>query len=143
MSALSRALDRAGLWLACLSVYAIFFLTIAEIALRPFGISIVFANDLQGFLMVTAVFFALGDITRRREHIIADFFIAMMPERVRSALDLVCHLLIGIAYVLLLMWMIGSLAYGSYVDAVRSEGVLRVPLVFPQSLIVDKGRDAP
>ena len=136
MTALSRVLDRAFLWLACLSVGLIFGLTMAEIILRRFGISLVFANDLQGFLMVFAVFLALGDVTQRREHMVADFFTALMPARVRRVLDVVCNLAASAAYVLVLIWIVGDLAFSSYVDGQRSEGILRVPLVLPQALIV-------
>lgn len=136
MNGLSRGLDRACFSLGCLSVSLIFFFTIAEVILRLFGVSLVWVNDLQGFLMVAAVFLALGDVTRRREHLVADFFTALMPVRVRNVLDMVCYLGFSVVYVLLLMWIVGALAFDSYADGVRSEGILRVPLVLPQALIV-------
>jgi TRAP-type C4-dicarboxylate transport system permease small subunit len=135
VTALSQALNRFCFLLACVSVAAILVFTLAEIALRPFGISIVFVNELQGFLMVAVVFLALGDITTRREHMVADFFTSLLPDGIRSRFDLAFNVIASLAYVSMLIWVIGALAYSSYHDAVRSEGILRVPLVLPQLLI--------
>lgn len=135
MTALSQALNRFCFFLACVSVAAILVFTLAEITLRPFGIGIVFVNELQGFLMVAVVFLALGDITTRREHMVADFFTSLLPERTRSLFDVAFNVIASLAYVAMLIWVIGALAYASYQDAVRSEGILRVPLVLPQLLI--------
>jgi TRAP-type C4-dicarboxylate transport system permease small subunit len=136
MERLSDWLDRAGLLLAAISLVSIFMLTMGEIVLRPLGLSIIFATDLYGFLMVAAIFLALGEVTRRREHISADFFVGLLRKRIQHLVEHVISPIATALYVTGLLWVMWGLALDSYIDGVRSEGILRLPLAIPQSVLL-------
>ena len=136
MKKLSMLLDRAGFALACLCTFVILLLQAADILLRPFGYTNVYSTEMSGFLIAVAVFMALGDVTRKREHICADFFVAMLPARARILLDYALSLVLTLGYIAALVYILGDLAWNSHLDEVRSEGPLRLLLAIPQGIAV-------
>lgn len=129
-------LDKTLFALACAATVLILLLQLGEITARAFGGSIVFASDATGFLMMAAVFLALPEVTRRNEHITADFVVLLMGPKARHVIGRFIAPAFGALYVLVLIYMLWALAADSYLDGVRSEGVTRLPLAIPQGLMV-------
>lgn len=128
--------DRALFYLACVAGALILVLQLAEILLRLLGSSLPFVSETTGFLMAAVTFLALPEVTRRHEHLTADFFLALMPPRLRALVDGVLSPLAFAVYAVLLIWLMWMLAEGSWTDGVRSEGITRTPLWIPQGLIL-------
>lgn len=129
-------LDRALFYLACVAGALILVLQLAEIVLRLIGSSLPFVSETTGFLMAAVTFLALPEVTRRHEHLTADFFLALMSPRLRALIDGVLSPLAFAIYAVMLIWLMWMLAEGSWTDGVRSEGITRTPLWIPQGLIL-------
>jgi TRAP-type C4-dicarboxylate transport system permease small subunit len=128
--------DRGFFLLACLMAFAILIMQLGEIATRMFGGSIIIVSDMTGMLMAAMVFFALPEVTRRNEHIVADFLIDLMGERVRYLIQRFVSPMASFLYVAALVWLCYQLASSSYFDGVRSSGATRMPLAIPQAALV-------
>jgi TRAP-type C4-dicarboxylate transport system permease small subunit len=131
-----NAIDRSLFALACLAGLGILVLQLSEIAARLLGSSITFVAEASGFLMAALTFLALPEVTRRREHLVADFFVARMGRRSRHLVEAVLAPLataLCVAGMTFLMW---GLARVSWLDGVRSEGPSRLPLVIPQAVVL-------
>ncbi len=128
--------DRALYSLACVAGGLILVLQLAEILLRALGSSLPFVSETTGFLMAAVTFLALPEVTRRHEHLTADFFLALMPPRLRTFIEGVLSPLAFALYACGLIWLMWMLAEGSWTDGVRSEGITRTPLWIPQGLIL-------
>jgi TRAP-type C4-dicarboxylate transport system permease small subunit len=128
--------DRGFFLLACLMAFAILVMQLGEIAARMFGGSIIVVSDMTGMLMAAMVFFALPEVTRRNEHIVADFLVDLMGERVRYLIQRFISPIASLLYVAALAWLCYQLASSSYFGGVRSPGATRMPLVIPQAALV-------
>lgn len=122
--------------LACLAGLLILVLQLAEIGARMLGSSIVFASESTAFLMAVMVFLALPEVTRRSEHITADFLVIIMGPRLRRLVEAFVAPLAMLIYCVLLVWLLYGLASSSLTDSVRSGGSLRLLLFIPQSILL-------
>lgn len=130
------AIDRGLFALACLAGFGILVLQLSEITARLLGSSVTFVAEASGFLMAALTFLALPEVTRRREHLVADFFVARMGPRARHLVEAVLAPLataLCVAGMTFLMW---GLARDSWLDGVRSEGPSRLPLILPQAVVL-------
>lgn len=128
--------DRALFSLACVAGALILVLQLAEIGLRLLGSSLPFVSETVGFLMAALTFLGLPEVTRRHEHLTADFVLALMPPRLRRLIEGVLSPFAFAIYAVLLIWLMSALAEGSWTDDVRSEGITRTPLWIPQGIIL-------
>nr|WP_269751239.1 TRAP transporter small permease [Acuticoccus mangrovi] len=115
---------------------AILVLQLAEIILRLAGGSLPFVSETTGFLMAALTFLALPEVTRRREHLTADFVVLMMSESLRRKIELLISPAVSAVYVAALIYTLWGLAYTSWLDGVRSEGITRTPLWIPQAVLL-------
>ncbi len=111
-------------------------LAIAALALSTFNVVVRFfhpawtlelSDEVQVYLVVWAVMLALGAVTVADQHVKADLFVAMFPERARRAVA-TFGLLLGLAFALVLLWYGGRAAYGSWDYGDVSTTSLRFPL---------------
>lgn len=128
-------LDTALFALACLAAVLILVLQLAEIGARMLGSSVVFASESTAFLMAVMVFLALPEVTRRSEHITADFVVLLMGPRLRRLIEAYVAPLSMLVYAAMLAWLLYGLAMSSWADTVRSDGILRLPLYIPQAIL--------
>jgi C4-dicarboxylate transporter DctQ subunit len=84
-------------------------------------------DELQVYVIVWAVFLALGAVTIADRHVKADLFVSFFSPRLRRALELFVDLL-GLAFALLLLWYGSVAAYQSWSYGDLSTTSLRFPL---------------
>ena len=89
--------------------------------------------ELSGFLLVGMVFLAGGFILQLDAHLRVDIFYVRMPRRARAAVDLLGYLL-GLPYLLLLLWQGALLALRAYESGERTM-IMRWPLYLPELLV--------
>lgn len=136
MERIANALDRAGRTLAALSCALLFVFLIADIVLRNLNVNFLWPIEYSGFLMAFIVFLPLAGITRRREHMAADFFINSVGGQVERTSR---RIIIPIAVLLFafgMLYLAWITAWGSWVDETNSMGPLRTPMWIPQSVMV-------
>ena len=85
------------------------------------------ADEIQVYLVIWAVFLALGLVTAADRHVRADLFVAMFPEKLRRALGIFGELL-GLAFALLLLGTGVAITWQTYSYGDVSTTSLRFPL---------------
>ncbi len=84
-------------------------------------------EEVQVYLIVWAVFLALGAVTRTDRHVKADLFVSMLPPRVARGLAAFTEVL-GLAFALLLAYLGIGIAWQAYDFGDVSITSLRFPL---------------
>lgn len=128
-------MERAAFWVAMASCILLTGFTLAEIAARVVGVQFYIAGEFNGMLMAWLIFFALPVVTKARQHLVVDFFLGMMSPRVRQVIGWIGALLMVI-YVAALLYFCTKLALASWKNNVRSIGMLRTLVVYPQAGMV-------
>lgn len=123
--------ERAAFWIAMASCILLLLFTLAEIAARPLGIQVYVGGEYNGMLMGWLIFFALPVVTRARQHLIVDFFHAMLGARGRALVNWIGALLM-VVYVAALLYFCAKLTLQSWNNNIRTQGILRTPVVWPQ-----------
>ena len=85
--------------------------------------------------MLGLIFFALPVVTRARQHLIVDFFHTMMGPRAKALVSWVGALLMAV-YVAALLYFCAKLALQSWNSNIRTQGILRTPVFWPQAGMV-------
>lgn len=111
-------------------------LMLGTLVLRYLGVGVAYAADISGFLMVAIIFFGLGEVTRRREHIRADFLVAMLSPRRRAQIDWGVLVLLVLPYTAALFWVAWTITAQSFTGGIRSTGAMALPLYLPQGFMV-------
>lgn len=127
-----RALDRLGLAVGWASAVAILVLVLAEIAVRAAGRGLPFTSEYSSLLMAWLIFFPLAEVTRRHTHISADFLVERMGPRLKAWVAALGAALTLAIYVGLLGYVAWTVTANSIADDVRSQGLMRTPLAYPQ-----------
>ncbi len=127
--------ERAAFWIAMTSCLLLAAFTLAEIAARPLGIQVHVGGEYNGMLMGWLIFFALPVVTRARQHLIVDFFHGMMSPRWRAIVNWLGTLLMVI-YVAALLYFCTKLTIASWNNSIKTQGILRTPIVYPQAGMV-------
>lgn len=136
METIANALDRAGRALAAVCCAVMFVLLISDIVLRKFSINFLWPIEYNGFLMAFIVFLPLAGITRRREHMAADFFINSIGGGVERGFRQVIIPVAVLLFALGMLYLAWMTARGSWMDETNSMGPLRTPMWIPQSVMV-------
>lgn len=113
MTKARRVLDRAvvGLALFLLAVMtSCLFASIIVREFRLFGGSIIWAEEVSRYSLLWITFLGAAAVLERAEHIRIDFFVRLLPARVRALLDLFVDLCMAGFLVLLLIYGV-SLAH--------------------------------
>ena len=85
------------------------------------------SDEVQVYLIVWAVFLALGAVTLADRHVKADLFVNMFPPAVRKWLEVFSDLL-GLSFALLLVAYGGAIAWQAWSYGDLSTTTLRFPL---------------
>jgi len=133
---ISLALDRIGRSLAALCCAVMFLLVIGDILLRNVGVTFPWSIEYSGFLMAFIVFLPLAGVTRRREHMAADFFLNSIGGRVESSSRRALIPLANLIFAGVLLYLGWAMMLTSYADGVNSMGPLRTPIWIPQVVMV-------
>jgi C4-dicarboxylate transporter, DctQ subunit len=84
-------------------------------------------DEVQVYVVIWAVFVALGAVTVADRHVKSDLFVSMFPPKVQRAQQWFIDLL-GLAFGVLLLWYGGVVAYQSWSYGDLSTTSLRFPL---------------
>ena len=124
----------AGVIAGGMLLLAVSILVIVEITLRKFfGTSIQGVDELSSYAMALAFAWAMPFAILDRAHIRIDVIHTLLPERMRAWLDL-GSAIVFCFYMTVLSWFAVTLAWASYLDGTRSEGLLATRLVIPQAV---------
>ena len=134
MDSLSVALDRIGRGLASICCAIMFMLLIADIVLRQLGITFLWPIEYSGFLMAFIVFLPLAGVTRRREHMAADFFLNGIGGRVESSSRRALIPLANLLFCCMLLYLAFETAQTSWTDCGSHIGVRSGPMEFVPSV---------
>jgi C4-dicarboxylate transporter DctQ subunit len=85
------------------------------------------SDEVQVYLVIWAVFLALGLVTAADRHVKADLFVSMFPPRLRRGVDIFSELL-GLAFSLLLLGYGVAITWQSWSYGDLSTTSLRFPL---------------
>ena len=85
------------------------------------------ADEIQVYLVIWAVFLALGLVTAADRHVRADLFVAMFPAKLRRVVSIFGELL-GLAFALLLLGTGVAITWQTYTYGDVSTTSLRFPL---------------
>lgn len=124
----------------CGAVSGIFILIISiivtyEIIMRfIFRSPTIWALETSIYLCIASVFLAAGYTQKEKNHIQVDLLILRLCRRDRMIIELLTSLL-GILYVLILIWEGGKLALSSFMLGEVSPTILKVPVVIPRVLV--------
>lgn len=129
---LSLALDRIGRTIGALSCAVLFLLLIVDIFLRKAGFSFHWSIEYSSFLMAFIVFFPLAGVTRRREHLLADFFIMAIGGRTEAVLRRWVIPSMTLLFSVVILALAAEQTWTSWLDEERSTGPLRTPMWLPQ-----------
>lgn len=132
----SLTLDRIGRGLAAICCAIMFLFLMADIGLRLINIPFLWPIEYSGFLMAFIVFLPLAGITRRREHMAADFFINSIGGGVERSFRRWLIPLANLIFAGAICWLGWSTMQTSYLDGVKSLGPLRTPMWIPQTVMV-------
>jgi len=123
---LSALLERAGVMLAGVALFAIMALTFFDVLGRKFlSNSIPGALELTELLMVVVIFGALPAVSRRGEHVQFDSLDACLPQAARSAQKFIVALAVaGLFFALAwIMWAAG----GQFAETGETTAQLNIP----------------
>jgi TRAP-type C4-dicarboxylate transport system permease small subunit len=115
-------------------VVFIFLVILAQIVGRQLGLVVPSANELSGFAMAGAVFFALAPTLRAGVHIRVGVLVRLLKGRTRLALELLVGglALVASSYA---TYHLGRLVLDSYRFGDLAPGILPLPIWIPQSLV--------
>jgi TRAP-type C4-dicarboxylate transport system permease small subunit len=127
-----RRVATAGVVIGGTLLLASSVLVIVEIILRKFfGTSIQGVDELSSYAMALSFAWAMPFAILDRAHIRIDVVHAILPERMRAWFDL-GSAVVFFLYMALLSYFCVVLAWASYSDGTRSDGLLAIPIAIPQ-----------
>lgn len=133
---ISTALDKVGRSLAAVCCAVMFLFLMADIFLRNVGVTFLWPIEYSGFLMAFIVFLPLAGVTRRREHMAADFFLNGIGGRIETSFRRWLIPLANLGFACALLYLAWGTVRTSYLDGVNSMGPLRTPIWIPQTVMV-------
>jgi TRAP-type C4-dicarboxylate transport system permease small subunit len=110
---------------------AIFLLMMGLSAGRPLGVNIPAGDDIVSWCMAAMAFLGLAHTFRHGEMIRVGLLIDRLSGRTRHVIE-IAALLIGCGFIGFFAWHAGWMTYDSWRFHDMSQGVLAVPLWFPQ-----------
>jgi TRAP-type C4-dicarboxylate transport system permease small subunit len=132
LEGLLRRLATAGVIAGGTLLLASSVLVIVEITLRKFfETSIQGVDELSSYAMALSFAWAMPFAILDRAHIRIDVIHALLPERMRAWFDL-GSAVVFFLYMTVLSYFCIALAWTSYRDGTRSDGLLAIPIAIPQ-----------
>lgn len=118
---------------ACCAILVL--LMLLSVGARAIGVPTYFSDEYSGYLMATMIAMALSQVTGKDAHISADFFVERLSKRKIWPVLSIMHRLAFCCLASVILYLVVRLAYNSFVDSARSQGILQTPLFIPQTLM--------
>jgi TRAP-type C4-dicarboxylate transport system permease small subunit len=118
-------------FLAVAALVAIAGIILADVILRQFGGQVKSSDDVAGFALVATGMLGLAPTYRRGDHIRVGLLIDRLAGGARKTVEIIC-LVFGVAAIGWASWWTGHFAYDSWAYNELSQGLVAIPLWFPQ-----------
>ncbi len=129
--------ERLATWLARASGLALLvsvaMITTEVLARRVFGISVVGADEVAGYILAITVTWGCSLAILRRAHVRIDILHAQLPRPGRAVLDLLALLSMA-AFAFFLAWFATGLFENSWRTGAVSNSLMRIPRWIPHGL---------
>jgi len=132
------AIARLGIWCGGAMLFAAAGLVTAEVVLRKglgfvFGSSFVFSgsDEISAYLFAVGTSWSMAHVLVNRGHVRIDALSGRLSARVRALLDIFALLVLGL-FVAALLERAWDIAFTSYIEEIRSNSPLRLPLAWAQ-----------
>ena len=132
------AIARIAIWCGGGMLFAAAGLVTAEVLLRKglgfvFGWSFVFSgsDEIAAYLFAVGTSWSMAYVLVNRGHVRIDALYGRLSPRVRAVLDIFALLVLGL-FVAALLERAGDIAFTSYIEELRSNTPLRLPLAWAQ-----------
>ena len=132
------AIARLGIWCGGAMLFAAAGLVTAEVVLRKglgfvFGSSFVFSgsDEISAYLFAVGTSWSMAHVLVNRGHVRIDALSGRLSARVRALLDIFALLVLGL-FVAVLLERAWDIAFTSYIEEIRSNSPLRLPLAWAQ-----------
>ena len=123
-------------WLSMAGVFTMMVLIVVDIVLRTFfSSSLLFVDEVCGYLLVLVAFFAYAEALKRDAHVRVDVLFRMLPARLQARFDLVFAAL-SVAAVGTVGWASVVMVSRAYERNVTVPGVLLTPVWIPQLAVI-------
>lgn len=121
--------------IAGICLWGIFVLILAEVVARnAFSTSIHFSWDYSGYLMGAVFMLAAAEALHKGAHVRVTALRDIMPKPMRRVMDVfVCA--VGLFVMVVLIWALGSMTWGSIVRGTKSATISATPLWIPQGVM--------
>lgn len=106
-----------------------------DVAARALGHPALWSMEVSGYLMLAGSVLASGAALRRGDHFAVRFLLDGLPPGVVRAIDLLADAA-GLAFTAALIWGCGVMMARSHALGMVSPTLLRVPLVWPQAVLL-------
>lgn len=132
------AIARLAIWCGGAMLFAAAGLVTAEVLLRKglgavFGSNLVFSgsDEISAYLFAVGTSWSMAHVLMNRGHVRIDALYGRLGPRVRALLDLFALLVLGL-FVAALLERAWAIAFTSYIEEIRSNTPLRLPLAWAQ-----------
>jgi TRAP-type mannitol/chloroaromatic compound transport system permease small subunit len=129
---------RLAIWCGGAMLFAAAGLVTAEVLLRKglglvFGSSFVFSgsDEISAYLFAVGTSWSMAHVLVNRGHVRIDALYGRLSARVRALLDIFALLVLGL-FVAALLERAWDIAFTSYIEGIRSNTPLRLPLAWAQ-----------
>ena len=128
-------LNALGGYAAGALLWALMFIVTADVAVRNLGSSLLWVNEVSGYLLVAIVFLGAGYTYDRDGHFAITLMVAKLPRAPRLALEL-AMVLLSLTFCLMLAWGGIELVRFAQSLALTAPTLLQTPLYLPYAAIV-------
>jgi TRAP-type C4-dicarboxylate transport system permease small subunit len=132
------AVARVAIWIGGALLFAAAAIVSAEVVLRKglgtlFGSTFVFSgsDEISSYLFAVGTSLSMAHVLVTRGHVRIDALYGFFSRRTRVLLDLLALVVLGI-FVAALLERAWDAAWTSYIEQIRSNTPLRIPLAWPQ-----------
>lgn len=135
IATIQRAVDsliRISMNLCSIATVIMMFLINIEIILRSFfHVSLLFADELCGYLLVAITFLGISYCLRTGALLRIKFFLFSLPPRIRMWVNLVYDLL-SLVFSIIVTYELFRMVWGSYILNIRAPTLRETPLYIPE-----------
>lgn len=121
--------------LGALSIGGIAVVIVYDVAARALGYPALWSMEVSGYLMLAGSVLAAGAALGRGGHFAVRFLVDGLPPRAVRVIDLVADLA-GLAFVAAMTWGCAVMMARSHALGMVSPTLLRVPVVWPQAVLL-------
>ena len=122
----------AGLVAACVVLFAMMALIVAEVILRSaFGISLQVVDEYSGYMVVAIFFFGVAYCLQANALLRVELLFRLLRARAQGALTILFNFM-ALAFTLTVTYQLATFAFGSWLQGVFAPTTVMTPLYVPQ-----------